>query len=82
MNKEALERMALLIKEKRRVYGYTQEQIAEQLDISYSYYTKIENGADRIPFESFFGQDDLWQQFGGTVILSGCAGIAALYQSV
>ena len=46
VNKEALERMALLIKEKRRVYGYTQEQ------------------------------------FGGTVILSGCAGIAALYQSV
>ncbi len=44
VNKEALERMALLIKEKRRVYGYTQEQIAEQLDISYSYYTKIENG--------------------------------------
>lgn len=44
MNKEALERMALLIKEKRRMYGYTQEQIAEQLDISYSYYTKIENG--------------------------------------
>lgn len=28
VNKEALERMALLIKEKRRVYGYTQEQIA------------------------------------------------------
>lgn len=44
MNKKDLKRIAQQIKEKRRVYGYTQEQMAEQLNLSYSYYTKIENG--------------------------------------
>lgn len=44
MDKKDLKRIAQQIKEKRKTYGYTQEQIAEQLDLSYSYYTKIENG--------------------------------------
>lgn len=37
-------RMASFIKEKRYACGYTQEYVAEQSGISYSYYTKIENG--------------------------------------
>lgn len=44
MDKRDLDRMASYIKEKRKAYGYTQEQMAEQLEMSYSYYTKIENG--------------------------------------
>lgn len=44
MNRDDLYQMALHIKEKRKAYGYTQEQMAEQLNLSYSYYTKIENG--------------------------------------
>lgn len=37
-------RMASFIKEKRNACGYTQEYVAERSGISYSYYTKIENG--------------------------------------
>lgn len=44
MNKKDLKQIAMQIKEKRKTYGYTQEQLAEQLELSYSYYTKIENG--------------------------------------
>ncbi len=44
MNKNELKQMALHIKEKRKTYGYTQEEMAEQVGLSYSYYTKIENG--------------------------------------
>lgn len=44
MNQKDLDQMAMRIKEKRKAYGYTQEEMAEQLNISYSYYTKIENG--------------------------------------
>ena len=40
MNKKDLKQIAQQIKEKRKSYGYTQEQ----LEMSYSYYTKIENG--------------------------------------
>ena len=44
MNKKDRERMASFIKEKRNACGYTQEYVAERSGISYSYYTKIENG--------------------------------------
>lgn len=44
MNKKDLKQIAQQIKEKRKSYGYTQEQMSEQLEMSYSYYTKIENG--------------------------------------
>ena len=44
MNKNELKQMALHIKEKRKTYGYTQEEMAEQIGLSYSYYAKIENG--------------------------------------
>lgn len=44
MNKKELKQIALQIKEKRKSYGYTQEQMSEKLEMSYSYYTKIENG--------------------------------------
>lgn len=44
MDKKDRDRMASLIKEKRKTYGYTQEQMAERSGIAYSYYTKIENG--------------------------------------
>ncbi len=36
------------LKEKRIVKGYTQSQMAEKIDISRSYYCKIETG-DRTP---------------------------------
>ena len=44
MDKKDRERMASFIKEKRNAWGYTQEYVAERSGISYSYYTKIENG--------------------------------------
>lgn len=44
MDKKDRERMASFIKEKRNAYGYTQEYVSERSGISYSYYTKIENG--------------------------------------
>lgn len=44
MDKKDRDQMAILIKEKRRACGYTQEQMAKRSGISYSYYTKIENG--------------------------------------
>ena len=44
MNKKDLKQIAQQIKEKRKSYGYTQEQMSEKLEMSYSYYTKIENG--------------------------------------
>lgn len=44
MDKKYLKQMALTIKEKRKAYGYSQEEMAEKLDIAYSYYTKLENG--------------------------------------
>lgn len=44
MDQKDLHQMALCIKEKRKSYGYTQAEMAEQLGLSYSYYTKIENG--------------------------------------
>lgn len=44
MERTDLDQMAMQIKEKRKAYGYTQEEMAEQLNISYSFYTKIENG--------------------------------------
>lgn len=44
MDEKYLKQMALTMKEKRNAYGYSQEQVAEMLDITYSYYTKLENG--------------------------------------
>lgn len=44
MDKEQLDAMAVRIKQKRKSLGFTQEQAAEKLKISYSSYTKIENG--------------------------------------
>ena len=44
MEKEQLDAMARRIKQRRKAFGLTQEQAAERLDISYSSYTKIENG--------------------------------------
>lgn len=44
MDKEQLKGMALRIKEKRKSFGYTQEKAADKLEISYSSYSKIENG--------------------------------------
>ena len=44
MEKEQLDAMARRIKQRRKALGLTQEQAAERLDISYSSYTKIENG--------------------------------------
>ena len=44
MNKKDLKQIAQQIKEKRKSYGYTQEQMSEKLEMSYSYYTKSENG--------------------------------------
>lgn len=44
MDQKDLDQMAVQIKEKRKAYGYTQEEMAEQLNISYSFYTKLENG--------------------------------------
>jgi len=44
MDKEQLDAMATRIKEKRRKMHLTQEQAVAKLNISYSSYTKIENG--------------------------------------
>lgn len=44
MNTIQLERIGKTLKQKRKQLGYTQEAAAEKIHISYSYYTKIENG--------------------------------------
>ena len=43
MTTEELKYMAVKIKKKRIAMGFTQEHMAEQASISYSYYSKIEN---------------------------------------
>lgn len=44
MEKDKLKAMSVRIKNRRKNAGYTQEKMAERLGISYSFYTKIENG--------------------------------------
>ena len=44
MDENQLERIGKVLKQKRNKLGYTQEVAAELAQISYSYYTKIENG--------------------------------------
>lgn len=44
MKKNQLDAMAVRIKRKRKSFNLTQEEAAERLKISYSSYTKIENG--------------------------------------
>lgn len=44
MDKEQLNAMAQRMKQKRKSLGLTQIQAADMLEISYSTYTKIENG--------------------------------------
>jgi transcriptional regulator with XRE-family HTH domain len=44
MNKDNLDAMSDRIKARRKSMGYTQEKMALKLGISYSSYTKIENG--------------------------------------
>jgi len=55
MNKEQLDAMARRIKEKRMFLGLTQEQTAEKLKISYSSYTKIENGFQNPSLDTLIG---------------------------
>jgi len=55
MNKEQLDAMARRIKEKRMFLGLTQEQAAEKLKISYSSYTKIENGFQNPSLDTLIG---------------------------
>lgn len=43
MTTEELKYAAIKIKKKRTSMGLSQEEMAEKLDISYSYYSKIEN---------------------------------------
>lgn len=43
MTKEKLRYVAAKIKKKRNSMGFSQEEMAEKSDISYSYYSKIEN---------------------------------------
>lgn len=43
MTLEQLEGMAKRLKERRKELGYTQEQAAEKIGITYSSYSKIEN---------------------------------------
>ena len=73
MNKKDLKQIAQQIKEKRKSYGYNQEQMSEKLEMSYSYYTKIENGSDTFSEYTgqnslcpahFAGQTDLWKNSG------------------
>lgn len=44
MNKKDFSKIPLRIKKRRELLGYTQETLAEKLDISYSHYSKFENG--------------------------------------
>jgi len=55
MNKEQLDAMARRIKEKRMFLGLTQEQAAGKLKISYSSYTKIENGFQNPSLDTLIG---------------------------
>jgi len=55
MNKEQLDAMVRRIKEKRMFLGLTQEQTAEKLKISYSSYTKIENGFQNPSLDTLIG---------------------------
>ena len=53
MDEKYLKQMALTMKEKRNAYGYSQEQVAEMLDITYSYYTNKRREGAWTPFSSF-----------------------------
>ena len=43
MEQQILKRIAKVMKERRQALGYTQEEAAEKMGISYSYYVKVEN---------------------------------------
>lgn len=55
MEKEQLDAMARRIKQKRGFLGLTQEQVAESVKISYSSYTKIENGFQNPSLDTLIG---------------------------
>jgi len=55
MEKEQLDAMARRIKQKRGFLGLTQEQVAENVKISYSSYTKIENGFQNPSLDTLIG---------------------------
>ena len=90
MERTDLDQMAMQIKEKRKAYGYTQEEMAEQLNISYSFYTKIENGFQapsldtliRIATTLQISLDKLIFGNSRTAFFSGCAGTVSIYQSI
>ncbi len=44
MDKKDFKEISLRVKKRREFLGYTQEALAEKLDISYSHYSKFENG--------------------------------------
>lgn len=52
MYKKYIENFSKNLKEKRKQLGFTQEQICEKLDISYSHYVKLENGINSPSFET------------------------------
>lgn len=55
MEKEQLDAMARRIKQKRGFLRFTQEQVAESVKISYSSYTKIENGFQNPSLDTLIG---------------------------
>lgn len=52
MHKKYIENFAKNLKQRRKQLGYTQEQICEKLNISYSHYVKLENGINAPSFET------------------------------
>ena len=52
-NKKLLKEMGERIKKRREMLHYTQEEVAEMVDLTSSSYSKIENGFQGVSLESF-----------------------------
>ncbi len=60
MEQYSLEKIAAAIRQKRLSMGLTQEQAAEHVGISYSYYTKIENAIQAPALETLVNICETW----------------------